>query len=55
MGLILVLGLLSLAIFVCISSALFTIVANARADSRPSKLQKKENEDGSSSAGAQTS
>jgi hypothetical protein len=41
MGFILVLGVLSLAIFVCISDALFNMVANMQNDSRSSVPQTK--------------
>jgi len=41
MGFILVLGVLSLAIFVCISDTLFSMVANMQNDSRSSEPQTK--------------
>lgn len=41
MGFVLVLGILSLAIFVCISDTVFNIVAGMRDNSRPSDLQTK--------------
>ena len=41
MGFILVVAILSLAIFVSISDTLFNLVANERANSRPSELQTK--------------
>jgi hypothetical protein len=41
MGFILVLGLLSLAIFVCISETVFNMVAQMRTNSRPSEVQTK--------------
>jgi hypothetical protein len=41
MGFILVLGVLSLAIFVCISDTVFNIVAGMRSISRPRELQTK--------------
>jgi hypothetical protein len=41
MGFILVLGVLSLAIFVCISDTVFNMVASMRSDSRSSEPQTK--------------
>jgi hypothetical protein len=41
MGFILVLGVLSLAIFVCISDTLFNMIANMQSDSRSSEPQAK--------------
>jgi hypothetical protein len=48
MGFILVLGILSLAIFVSISNTVFSMAARMRSNSRPSGPQTRKQEDGPS-------
>ena len=50
MGFVFVLAVLSLAIFVCISNTVFSLVARAQTNSRSSGRQTKSKEDGPSLA-----
>ena len=54
-GFILVVGVTSLAIFVCISDKVFNMAASLQTNSRVSRLQEESEENGSCSAGTQTS
>jgi hypothetical protein len=55
MEFILVVGVLSLAIFVCISDTVFDMAASLRTHHRSSRLQKERDENESCPAGSQTS
>jgi len=55
MGFILILFILSLAIFVCISNTVFNMAASLRTNSRASRVQKEGDDNGAPSAGVRAS